>query len=393
MFTGYLASHLHLHAPHHMHHHHHHRRISVTMDADPKTRSPKLFIAADSSSFDASELARWEAEGYEVHYLPSPDTHALESLCESLESDERYCIIAFGAAATKALEYAMYPIANLAVLIAYYPTSLPASFPSEQFPRQVRRILLHIPDTQAASLVVPPTPALKTRIYPDAKPGFAEKTSVHYNPTAANLAYSRSLAIIRGTVGPEIDLEEIWSEHLQYEFGEKDASKTMDTMVKEPYVNHVPTLTGGVGQHDLHRFYRDFFIPHNPPSLRLRLLSRTVSADRVVDEMLCSFTHTHEIHWMLPGVKPTDRDVRVALVSIVCIRGRKLYHEHIYWDQASVLKQIGAVDFRGLPVSGAEAADKVADKDAVPSNLKIPGWWKDQDEGAETVEGDDKAGP
>jgi hypothetical protein len=110
----------------------------------------------------------------------------------------------------------------------------------------------------------------------------------------------------------------------------RDADKTMETMVSNPYVNHVPTMTGGIGKKALHRFYKDFFIPSNPPSLTMRLLSRTVGADRVVDEMLVSFKHTQEIPWMLPGVPPTEKDVEVALVSVVAIRGGKLCHEHIY---------------------------------------------------------------
>ena len=110
------------------------------------------------------------------------------------------------------------------------------------------------------------------------------------------------------------------------EFKTKDADRTMSTMVPQPYVNHIPTMTGGIGYKDLHRFYRDFFIPNNPPSMKMQLISRTIGTDRVVDEMHVSFTHTQEIPWMLPGVKPTNKDVEVALVSVVCIRGSMLPH-------------------------------------------------------------------
>ena len=157
----------------------------------------------------------------------------------------------------------------------------------------------------------------------------------------------------------------------------------MSTMVAEPYVNHVPTLTGGIGYKDLRRFYRDYFIPGNPPTLKMRLISRTVGVDRVVDEMHVSFRHTQEIPWMLPGVKPTDKEVEVALVAVVCIRGKKLYHEHIYWDQATVLAQIGLLDpklvpggkiAKKLPVVGREGARKVVDESCAESNKLIPGW-------------------
>ena len=76
------------------------------------------------------------------------------------------------------------------------------------------------------------------------------------------------------------------------EFVTKSADATMSTMVAQPYVNHIPTMTGGIGYDDLHRFYRDYFIPGNPPSLKMKLLSRTVGTDRVVDEMYMSFDHT-----------------------------------------------------------------------------------------------------
>ena len=154
-------------------------------------------------------------------------------------------------------------------------------------------------------------------------------------------------------------------------------------MVAEPSVNHIPTLTGGIGRKDLHRFYRDYFIPGNPPSLKMQLLSRTVGTDRVVDEMHVSFRHTQEVPWMLPGVKPTDKEVEVALVAIVCIRGGKLHQEHIYWDQATVLAQIGLLDpklvpggqvAKRLPIVGREGARKVVDEGSAESNRLIPGW-------------------
>jgi carboxymethylenebutenolidase len=84
-----------------------------------------------------------------------------------------------------------------------------------------------------------------------------------------------------------------------------------------------------------------------------------VGENQLVDEMIFSFTHTEEMPWMLPGVAPTNKFVRVPLVVIVKFRDGKLAHEHIYWDQASVLKQIGLISDPSLPVFGAETADKV----------------------------------
>jgi carboxymethylenebutenolidase len=147
----------------------------------------------------------------------------------------------------------------------------------------------------------------------------------------------------------------------------------MRTMVDEPYVNHIPTLTGGYGHVELRRFYKHHFIPKSPKDTRSILISRTVGADRVVNESLLCFTHDCEIDWLLPGVPPTGKYVEVALVGIITFRGDKLIHEHIYWDQASVLVQVGLLDPTGLPVAGAEAAKKVLDP-SLPSNALMKNW-------------------
>eukprot|EP00276_Gloeochaete_wittrockiana_P002578 CAMPEP_0184673016 /NCGR_PEP_ID=MMETSP0308-20130426/86440_1 /TAXON_ID=38269 /ORGANISM="Gloeochaete witrockiana, Strain SAG 46.84" /LENGTH=152 /DNA_ID=CAMNT_0027120447 /DNA_START=136 /DNA_END=594 /DNA_ORIENTATION=+ len=144
-------------------------------------------------------------------------------------------------------------------------------------------------------------------------------------------------------------------------------------MVDEPYVNHIPTLTGGVGHSQLKRFYKYHFIGKNPPDTELIPISRTVGKDSLVDEMIFRFTHTKEIDWMLPGVKPTGRKVQVPLVAIVHFKDGKLTNEHIYWDQASVLVQIGKLDPKGLPIAGAETALKVLDK-SLPSNEHMEAW-------------------
>ncbi len=169
------------------------------------------------------------------------------------------------------------------------------------------------------------------------------------------------------------DLEALWEEHCRHEFETRDVDATMATMTAEPYVNHIPTMTGGVGHDQLKRFYRYHFIGANPPDTRLIPLSRTVGSDQLVDEMLFSFTHTSEIDWMVPGIAPTGRKVEVPLVAIVRFRDGKVAHEHIYWDQASVLVQLGVLDPAGLPVAGAETARKVTDN-ALPSNAMMARW-------------------
>jgi carboxymethylenebutenolidase len=171
------------------------------------------------------------------------------------------------------------------------------------------------------------------------------------------------------------DLVALWEAHCRYEFETRDVDATMATMVASPYVNHIPTMTGGVGHDQLKRFYRYHFIGANPPDFRLTLISRTIGDSRIVDEFVMHFTHTTEIDWLLPGIAPTGREVEVATVAIVQFEGDKLVHEHIYWDQATVLVQIGKLDPALLPVAGAAAARKAMDK-TLPSNELMREKWK-----------------
>ena len=159
---------------------------------------------------------------------------------------------------------------------------------------------------------------------------------------------------------PQRDLSALWEEHTRHEFATRDTEATLATMVEDAYVNHVPVMTGGRGKAALRAFYSQDFIPSMPPDTALTPISRTIGQDQLVDEMIFSFTHTQEMPWMLPGIAPTNRRVEVALVVIVRFRDGKLAHEHIYWDQASVLKQIGLLTDPALPVCGAEAAKKVS---------------------------------
>jgi carboxymethylenebutenolidase len=172
---------------------------------------------------------------------------------------------------------------------------------------------------------------------------------------------------------PNHDLVAVWEAHCRYEFETRDVDATMATMVADPYVNHIPTMTGGVGQAELRRFYANHFIGENPPDTALRPVSRTVGADQLVDEMIFSFTHTREVDWMLPGVAPTGRRVEIPVVAIVKFVDGKVAHEHIYWDQASVLVQIGLLEPKGLPVAGIETARKVLDN-SLPSNRLMARW-------------------
>ena len=162
-------------------------------------------------------------------------------------------------------------------------------------------------------------------------------------------------------------LRQLWEEHVQYEFSTRNTEDTLATMVDDAYVNHIPVLTGGVGRDELREFYSKRFIPQMPPDTEMTPVSRTIGEDQLVDEMVFKFTHSIRMDWMLPGVAPTGKRVEVPLVAIVRFRGGKLAHEHIYWDQASVLAQIGLIDAATLPVAGVESARKVLDP-TLPAN-------------------------
>jgi carboxymethylenebutenolidase len=162
---------------------------------------------------------------------------------------------------------------------------------------------------------------------------------------------------------------DLWEEHLKAEFQDRDARASCDTMVANPYVNHVPVMTGGVGRRQLEHFYGKYFIPGMPADTELVPISRTVGQNRIVDEFVFRCTHTVQMDWLLPGVPPTGRPLNLVTVVIVYFEGNKIHHEHIHWDQASALVQLGLLDPTKLPVAGAETARKMLEPTAVPSNL------------------------
>ena len=157
----------------------------------------------------------------------------------------------------------------------------------------------------------------------------------------------------------------MWEQHIAAEFQSKSLETTLETMTENPFVNHVPVLTGGYGLEEIRRFYGTYFIPGHPPDTESVLLSRTVGTDRI------TFTHTMDMPWILPGIEPTGKRVELPLVVVVEFRDGKIHSEHIYWDQASVLAQIGLLDAKHLPIAGSEEARKLQDPAGVPSNELI----------------------
>jgi carboxymethylenebutenolidase len=164
----------------------------------------------------------------------------------------------------------------------------------------------------------------------------------------------------------------LWEEHVKHEFATHNTEDTLATMVPDAYVNHIPVMTGGVGLDQLREFYSKRFIPQMPPDTEMVPISRTIGTDQLVDEMIFKFTHTMKMDWMLPGVAPTGKRVEIPLVAIVRFRDDKLAHEHIYWDQASVLVQIGLLNPASLPVAGVETARKALNP-KLPSNPLFEG--------------------
>lgn len=150
-----------------------------------------------------------------------------------------------------------------------------------------------------------------------------------------------------------------WEAHVRAEFEAHSVDDTMATMCEGAHLLNIAALTGGVGLAQIREFYAHSFIPHLPPDTETTLISRTIGDTQIVDELIFKFTHTLEMPWMLPGVKPTGKRVEVPLVVIIGFRGDKVVHEHIYWDQASVLVQIGLLAPQGLPVAGIQSAQKL----------------------------------
>jgi carboxymethylenebutenolidase len=155
------------------------------------------------------------------------------------------------------------------------------------------------------------------------------------------------------------NLGDFFDSHVKLEFVDKDVEATMKTMTEDPYVHNIPTNTGGIGREGVYRFYKDHFVGKMPADTKVVGVSRTVGKDTVIDELILTFTHDVEIDFMLPGIKPTGKKVEIPHVVVMKFEGDKIAHEHIYWDQASVLAQVGLLDPKKLPVVGSEQAKRL----------------------------------
>lgn len=365
---------------------------------------PKLYITSEDDEFDDQTLADWRDEGFNVEYLPmGTDGDAYKRALRTLHRKanlgpcETFGIVAYGEAASLCLEHYHVldnnPELKLGCLIAYYPTRIPD--PGTRFPSAIR-VLVHL--TVGEVGIVKQTQMVgiqgKKRVvqsnvdrgvgiggslmigYPaysyEAEAGFAEHDLDEHDQICAEMAWSRSLTTARKAFGINPNVEAVVEMNARARFFTRNVQETMSTYTAHqvPEVTAVPTLSGGIGSKGLEEFYDRYFID-NPPSMQITLLSRTIGADRVVDEMFLSFKHTQEMPWILPGVPPTNKRVEIILVSIVALKAGKLQHERMYWDQASVLVQVGLLDpgllpdkalergVKRLPVVGRKAARRV----------------------------------
>jgi carboxymethylenebutenolidase len=155
------------------------------------------------------------------------------------------------------------------------------------------------------------------------------------------------------------DLGALFDAHIAREFADRDVNATMETMVPEPYVHCVAVMTGGFGGEGVRRFYSEHFINQIPKDAKVTPISRTIGKDQVVDELIVSFTHNTQWDYLLPGIPPTGKKVELPHVVVMKFENGKVAHEHVWWDQASLLVQVGLLDPANLPVVGVEQARRL----------------------------------
>ena len=126
---------------------------------------------------------------------------------------------------------------------------------------------------------------------------------------------------------------------------------TMKTMTPSPHLLNIANMMGGDDYDGVKKFYQDHLVgKFFPPDVKFNRISLTIGKAQIVEELVITFTHTQMVEWLLPKIEPTNKKLKIALVVIAGIEDKKITHEHIYWDQASVLVQLGLLNPEGLPV-------------------------------------------
>ncbi|KAL1603941.1 hypothetical protein SLS60_005533 [Paraconiothyrium brasiliense] len=387
-----------------------------------------------------------------------PLARAIEALkaCEQCIWGDGVGLISYVTQIPFYVEEAAYLSPHIKALISYggrkftsisSPTNASATLPPQLVhisgPETPRRESVSIvQDVEISSATTPSEGPVKSFRYVNAKckSKWVLPADEDYHSTSAGIAHTRSLAFLKPLLnGPYFDLEAIWDEHCRYEFGERDVARTMAslpgtkwmcsfcqakdylyrlykkriesflrlaktrgnaTMVAQPYVNHIPTLTGGIGQQRLTAFYTNHFVHANPDDTELEMVSRTVGIDRVVDEFVFKFTHDRQVDWLLPGIPPTGKYLEIPFTGIIGMRGDRLCHEHIHWDQGTTMRQAGLLPewvkfphpIEGkeaeagkryevrVPTTGVETARKLVDEGALESNGLMEAKWREVDD-------------
>jgi carboxymethylenebutenolidase len=148
----------------------------------------------------------------------------------------------------------------------------------------------------------------------------------------------------------------MWQQHMHAEFVLKDADAALATMTDHPYLYLVSLGMGRVGRAAVREFYANTFLPDIPPDFEVETVALTIGTDRIVEEIVGRFTHTIEVDWILPGVRPTNRRIEIAAAVVVGFEAGKIAYERLYWDQAAVLAQAGVIDHPMAAAGVASAA-------------------------------------
>lgn len=150
---------------------------------------------------------------------------------------------------------------------------------------------------------------------------------------------------------------ETWGQHGYAEFGIHDPDAAIATMNDNPYILAVPLGQLLDGRKAVYEFYRDQFLCNVPQSVEMETLQRIVSDTHIVDEFIFRFVHDCEMPWKLPGIAPTGRQVEIAMTVFVGFEGEKIAYEHLYWDHAQLLTQIGLLDLPEAALGGVSTAN------------------------------------
>ncbi|KAM0204193.1 hypothetical protein ACHAQI_010020 [Fusarium lateritium] len=372
--------------------------LSLLWPLSRRGHGPGLIILSATSDdpvafYDGvpSSMVKWAEEGFAVVQIEAAAFEgkesevvlqdAIEALrqCDKCELNEKVGLVAYEPLLWNLAASGIDQVVEIVASVLYADAQT-----IESLAPSVKPLLKHVANQDFRPASQSQYPYREATTYAFATPGHPQ-----FNYTTESVSHTRNLQFLKPKLnGPYFDLEAIWDEHTWYEFSDRSVEHTMGTMVQEPYVNHVPTLTGGIGRTKLSKFYRDNFIFNNSLDTKLDLISRTIGIDRVIDEFIYTFTHDREIDWLLPGIPPTFQKAELPFTAVVNIRGDRLYHEHIAWDQGTALRQLGLMpeylpfpypvpnaggntgtkyEYR-VPVIGIETAAKMRDRNAVPSN-------------------------